>query len=487
MIYQGACRNCRLCATKECTFLWPPGYPFRCQIRSLTTFPTLDMVARLGSVRMYEKPGTSGPSGEASHQRVFYGWYIVAAGTASSFIATAIFVQSMGSFLPEIRDDLGWSMAAISFGFSLRTLEHGLLAPVTGYLIDRLGPRLMASVGVIVMTAGLFLFSRMTSLWMLYLATTVMAIGQGPSSITPYSVAIMNWFTRKRGQASAFTAVGYGGAYIGVYPITLLLILFGWRQAAIIAALVFCVVNLVLAQVIRHRPQPYGYLPDGGRIPTSLGEAPSQGASVGADESFTAKDALRSRAFWLLLFGISLQSFHSSVYNLHMIPHMRNQGFSAVGAALVISFYGVTQVVGRPLFGWIGDKVGRYRLLTFSHLLPAVGWIPAAYVSSNNLWMEALYFMAMAPGHAAHRAVDQAVVADFFGTKRYGTIRGLISFIGMVGSFAGPLFGGFMFDRHQNYRLAFLIIAPLAALGTPALMMAGKPTLGGEAEPSPQA
>ena len=436
---------------------------------------------------MQERPEPASLPGQVAPSRVFYGWYIVAAGSVSSFIGVAIFMHSMGAFIPEMRDEFGWSMAAISFGFSLKQFEHGLLAPVTGYLIDRLGPRLMATIGVIVMTAGLILFARMNSLWMFYLAATVMAVGQGMGSTTAFSAAIMHWFVRRRGQASSILAMGFGSGYIGVYPVTLLMILFGWRQAATIAALFFFATGLPLAQVIRHRPEPYGYLPDGNQSPATTGDPGTRQVQGIEADSFTVKDALRSTTFWLVLFATSVFNFHTGLYNVHIIPHMRNVGFSAKGAATVIALYGVTQTIGRPLWGWVGDRIGRYRVVMMSHLIMGIGWVAIAFVSSGNFWTVALYFVAFAPGHAAHQSNHQAVMADFFGTRRYATIRGLMSSLALVGGVLGPIFAGRMFDVYGNYRRAFLIIAPIAAVGAPAIFLAGKPTLAGGPAPAGEA
>ena len=410
---------------------------------------------------------------DAGPPRIFYGWYIVGSGTLSSFLSVAIFLHSMGTYITDMREELGWSMTAISLGFSLKSLPSGLLAPLIGYLIDRLGPRLIATIGAILLTAGLLLFAGMNSLWMFYLASTVMSLGQG-MSMTPYSVAIVNWFARRRGRASSLLSMGQGSGYVGVYPITLFLILLGWRQAAVIAALFYAAISLPLAQVIRHRPGPYGYLPDGEPLHVAKHDVGTHNTRTAEEADFGVKDALRSSKFWLVLFTIALQSFHNNIFNVHMIPHMRNVGFSAGGAALVISVYGIIQTIGRPLFGWIGDKVGRYHLLMASQPIMAIGWIPIAFISPNP-WILALYFMFAASGHAAHRAVDQAVVADFFGTWRYGTIRGMISSISQVGNIIGPLFAGLMFDTFGSFRLAFLILVPVAALGIPALMVAGRP------------
>ena len=84
---------------------------------------------------------------EAPPRRIFYGWYIVGAGSIASFMNLAVFMVGPSVFINDIRDDMGWSLTAISSGFSLRQFEHGLLAPVSGYLVDRLAARPRNTVG----------------------------------------------------------------------------------------------------------------------------------------------------------------------------------------------------------------------------------------------------------------------------------------------------------------------------------------------------
>ncbi|MBI4233566.1 MAG: MFS transporter [Chloroflexi bacterium] len=416
---------------------------------------------------------------QARRPRFFYGWYIVGAGAVQGFVNLAVFQIGQGAFIKDVRDQMGWSLTAISLGFSLKQFESGLLAPVSGYLIDRLGPRLMASIGVVLMSVGLILFARMDSLWMFYLSSTVIAIGQAMASLTAYSTAVMHWFRRKRGLAYSILAMGRAWGYVGVLLVTLLMVRFGWREAATISALAFCGISLPLALVIRRRPEPYGYLPDGDRVTAAPQDVEARGAPEASSDSFTVQQALRSVAFWLLLLSSALYGFVNNANLVHQIPHLRNVGFSASAAGVVVAIFGGAQVVGRLASGWIGDKVGRYRLLMVSFLFLALGWVSFANVSAGSLWTLGLYIVLYGIGQSAHTATDQAVVADFFGTRRYATIRGLVSTMSLVGSLLGPIYAGRMFDTFGNYHLAFLTLGPIVALGTPAVLLAGKPTLAG--------
>ena len=411
--------------------------------------------------------------------RIFYGWYIVGAGTILGFLNLTIFMVGPGVFINDIREEMGWSMTAISFGFSLKQFEHGLLAPISGYLIDRLGPRLVATVGIIIMSLGLLLFAVMTSLWVFYVAATIIAIGQGTGSMLAFSTAVMHWFRRKRGQASGILAMGRAWGYIGVLGLTWLLVNFGWRWAAAIAAIIFCVFSLPLAQVIRHRPEPYGYLPDGDHLPTITKDENVPHVSTDEADSYSVKEALRSVAFWMVLFANALYGFCNNINLVHLIPALRVAGFSATGAGTLVAVFGGIQVIGRLTAGWLGDKIGRHRLLMASFVLLSLGWLFLANISQDRFWVTALYLLTYTTGQSAHTVTAQTVVADFFGTRRYATIRGLMSSLSLVGAIIGPVFAGIMFDAFGNYHLTFITLAIVISLGTPAIFLAGKPTLTG--------
>ncbi len=99
---------------------------------------------------------------------VFYGWWIVAASFfIGVFIVGVIFYGFTAIFEP-IAQETGWSYAQVSLAASLRGMEMGILAPLVGILVDRLGPRRLIFSGGIFAALGLFLLSKATSLPMLY-------------------------------------------------------------------------------------------------------------------------------------------------------------------------------------------------------------------------------------------------------------------------------------------------------------------------------
>ena len=408
--------------------------------------------------------------------RIFYGWYIVGAGAFSNFINLGIFQVGLSAFIKDVQASQGWSLSAISLGFSLKQFEQGLLSPLSGYLIDRIGPRIMACIGVVIMTIGLLIFARMDSLLSFYIAATVIAVGQGMGAQHAYPAAAVHWFFRKRGRAVSILSMGNAWGYTGVLGITLLLVLFGWRGAATISAFIFCGVSLPLALVIRHKPGPYGYLPDGDTLESTHAKGNPRSSTDIAD-SFTVKEAMRSLSFWLVLLCNALYSFTTTVNHVHQIPQLRSQGFSPQGAAYVVAVYGGIQAIARLSSGWIGDKIGRHRVYLVSFILLGAGWITFAYISPDKFWTIPLYFLTYGLGHASYVVSGQAVVADFFGTRRYATIRGVMSSISVLGGVLGPVFAGYMFDVQGDYRLAFLILGPIIAIGAPAILAAGKPTL----------
>ena len=416
-----------------------------------------------------------------ARRKIFYGWYIVAAGAVSSFFNSMIVTQGLSAFIPALRDNMGWSVAAISFGFSLRSFEQGLLGPMAGYMIDRFGPRLMCTLGVSVMTMGLVLFSRSYSLWSFYLAAMVIALGQSLGANQAYSAAMVHWFRKKRGRASAVLQTGIGLGYVGVYPITLLMALVGWRSTAMFLAIMFGVISMPLAQVIRHRPQPYGFLPDNELAPAGGEAVDPHDQRRMKDGSFTVKEALKSRPFWMVLIARSLYSLTQGVFHIHQVPHLMNRGFSAPGAGAFVAVYGLVQIVNRLVVGFLGDRLGRVRLFRFSFVFLGIGWWFFALVSPNNLVVSSLLFFAtFGVGHAMHAAAGNAVLADYFGPDRYATISGLMSPMSLAISVIGPLYGGFMYDFFGSYLYAFMVFGPIIAVGTVAMTFAGNPTLSGQ-------
>src|SRR3990172_7234507 len=137
----------------------------------------------------------------ATRPRIFYGWYIVAACATIHFYVGAVFFAGFGTLFSSFAKEFGWSRAVISGAFSLQRLEGGFAAPIVGFLLDRFGPRRMMVIGMTVIGAGFLLLSQSNALWNFYLAFFTIATGISLGFGNAFSVAVVNWFVKKRSRA----------------------------------------------------------------------------------------------------------------------------------------------------------------------------------------------------------------------------------------------------------------------------------------------
>ena len=406
---------------------------------------------------------------------VFYGWYIAGGGGAMNLLVFGIASLGMGVLIDPMRQELGWSLAAISLGFSLRSFEQGLLAPISGALVDRLGPRKMSLSGVVLLSGGLLLFSQARDLPVYYAASVISALGQSLSSGTPFNAAVVNWFHRKRARAMGVVAAGRGGGYFVVPLFALLVTVAGWREALVVVALLILVVGTAIALIVRDRPESYGLLPDG--EPAAGAEA-GEGSAPARPSSLTGMnvpEVLRGRVFYLLTISTGITAGQSVAWTVHQVPHMTHSGFSLTEAGLVVAVYGVVQVAMRPAVGWLADLVGRHQLYIASFVLQGVGLFIFAQLSTDRLWLLPLYYLTYATGHAIWVILFITAVADYFGARRFGTLQGLTSSLTMPFGMLGPFLAGWAFDEFGSYQLIFTIYAPLTALAAIFVVLAGRP------------
>ena len=409
---------------------------------------------------------------------LFWGWYIALGGAASNFLIIGIATFGFGVFINPMRDELGWSVAAISLGISLRSFEQGLLAPVTGVLVDRLGPQRMSRIGLLTLVLGLVIFSQARSLPVFYASSMVIALGQSTASFTPFSAVVMVWFRRMRGRAMGILNTGNGAGYLAAPALAYAVSTVGWRDALLLSAVVILVIGWPLTSLLADRPEDRGTGPDGDPLVAAAPGAPR--LVTGA----TVRQALRTPAFWLLVFA-STTNASQGAWIVHQIPHLENAGFSAQAAATIAGIYGAIQITLRFGIGWLGDSVGRKQMYAASFVLQGIGLIIFAHITSDQVWMVGLYFLVFAIGHAAWVVFMQTMVADYFGVLRFATLRGLTSMLQMPVGVGAPVFAGWMFDRNGDYVAVFTIFGFMAMLGAVFVLLIRRPTWTDVMEPLP--
>jgi MFS family permease len=406
-------------------------------------------------------------------KKIFHGWKMVATATGMQFLQAGLMMQAFGAYVAVLSEEKGWSKTALSGAAALHQMEVAILGPVLGWMLDRFGPRRFVRLGVVMFGVGLMLFSQVDTLPTFYGAFIVIALGVGFCGFFPLNVAIIHWFERWRARAISSMSIGLAFGGIVVPLVAWSMEVWGWRATAFASGVIVIVAGSWLASMIYNRPSDRGDTVDG-----VVEERPSQQflstTTTSGTRDFTAREAVRTPAFWLLSLGHGFALFVVQAVVVHAIAHLKEGlGYTVAQAALVITLVTVSQI-GGVLIGWvIGDRYDKRLISAACMLMHMSGLLLLTYAFS----------LAMVVGFAVLHGVAwglrgpfmQALRADYFGRSAIGMILGLSFLIIMVGQVGGPMIAGLLADLTGNYRAGFTVLALLAGLGSVFFLAAKKP------------
>ncbi len=392
--------------------------------------------------------------------RVFFGWWIVSASFFISLYIGGIIFYGFTAIFEPIANETGWSYAQISLAASLRGLEAGLLAPLIGMLADRWGPRRLIFSGAVITAVGLILLSRTTSLGMFYGAFALMAIGLSGCIMTVPMTAIANWFRRKVGIATGIAACGFGFGGLLIPVIVRLIEMYEWRVTMTILAVGMLVTALPLSLVFRHKPEQYGYLPDG-QAEDSVTFDSDQGPSQAVEIDVKVKQALKSSTFWRIALAFMCHMMVINAIHTHIMPYLSNIGMPRSMSSLVATAVPLMSISGRLGLGWLGDKLDRKRVAAVGFAIVGFGSLCFGYASSAGIWPLVAFVILFGIGYGGCNALRPSLVREYFGRTNFGAVFGLMMGINMVGGIIGPPLAGWVYDNWGSYQGIWFIFAGL--------------------------
>ena len=414
---------------------------------------------------------------EAKNRKVFYGWWIVGAGF---FIAVYIggFIHfGFTAVFEPIASDFGWSYAQVSFAASLRGLEMGLLAPIVGLLMDRWGPRRLVFAGAVIIGLGLLLLSRINSLATFYGAFILIAMGISTCIGVVPIATVGNWFQKKVTLATGILVSGAATGGLMVPLATRIIDIFEWRTAMAILGFGAWGILLPLSLLFRHKPEQYGYLPDGDlhrKLPASEGQSSAQGNEL----DIGVKQVLKSSAFWHIAMGFMCHILVMNAVITHVMPYLSSIGLTRSFSSLVASAIPATSIVGRLSFGWLGDKFDKRRVAALGFVLAGLGLLSLGYATTAGAWMLVPSIVLLGLGYGGPIPMMPALLREYFGRVRLATVLGLVMGVAALGGMVGPLLAGLAFDRLGSYQGAWFGFAGLVIAGMISLITT--PSVGNE-------
>ena len=372
--------------------------------------------------------------------KLHYGWAVVAAGALITWMAMGALL-ALPVFLAPISADTGWSRGGIGFAMTLNFLTMGIGSAVWGGLSDRYGPRMILLVGVVLLGIGMALASRATSL-LQFQAVYGLLIGIAAGSLmVPLMSTVTLWFDKHRALAVSLVSSGIGVAPMTVSPFAASLVAtHGWRTAELILAVAVVVLLVPAALVVRRPPH----------MPAAV----SAGGLGGIELKAATRRALRSRPFVVLsLTFFACCATHAGPI-FHTISYAIGCGLPPMTAVTIYSVEGFAGLVGRLLFGVLGDRLGVKRMIVAGLVVQALA--AGAYMRANGLgdFYAVAFVFGMAYGGVM--PLYSALARDYFAPQIMGTVLGAMTLLSGLGMALGPALGGWVYDHFHTYTWMYL-------------------------------
>jgi len=393
--------------------------------------------------------------------RPFYGWYIVAATFIIGFYVVGVVFYGFTTIFKPIVEEFGWSYAQVSLAASIRGVESGLMAPLVGILIDRWGPRRIVFVGGCLTALGLFMLGRIDSLATFYVSFAIISVAMSTCTVTVLMTAVSKWFRRRVGLAMSIVSCGFGAGGLVVFMMARMVDAFGWRMTVQGLAFGVLIIVLPLALLLRHKPQQYGYLPDGDTQQIDKTAAGKVAIEL-KEGGITIKEAVKTRTFWLLAVMFVCQHTIVGTVVTHVMPYLTDVGLSTTIASMGAAGIPLASIVGRMGFGSLGDRVSRKKLMGVTFAMIFIGLLSFQMAGSVAILGVIGFLVLFGTGYGGFNAIRPAYIREIFGTKQYGTIFGSLIGIAMLGTVAGPFIAGRLFDIQGSYHNVWLIFAAVA-------------------------
>ncbi|WP_189004538.1 MFS transporter [Deinococcus roseus] len=389
--------------------------------------------------------------------KVYYGWIVVLV-TALVALYAAGARSSPGVFLLPMQDDTGWSKATLSFAVSIGLVMLGLGGPISGFLIDRHGPRRITLIGLLLTSLSFGVSSLTHTVWQLDLFWGFFSgLGTGLIGSVLGATVAARWFVARRGLVTGiFGASMSAGQLIFVPLLSVLVAQFGWRESSLIIGGLALLLLLPTLFFLKDEPQEVGLLP--------FGATPGQEQTRNRPDPTVMGKAVRTLDFWLLCATFCVCGATSNgIIGTHFIAHQHDHGIAAGVAAGYLALMGAFNFIGTIASGWLTDRFDPRKLLCTYYIFRGASLFLLPYVESS--FGIGVFAVLFGLDYIATVPPTTALVADRFGRANVGTVYGWVFCAHQIGAAVAAWAGGSVRDALGSYALAFLFAGGIALLG----------------------
>ena len=400
---------------------------------------------------------------------------MLAVTSLATFAASGLTQVVLGGIQVYITDENGWEDGSLAFASTLGTWCSGIVAPFIGRLADRIGPRWLMPGGLVIAGVCYFVLSGGDGVWQFYAGFVIgrMMVNSTLIGLVPRTAAV-NFFRRRRNMALAMVSIfrPTAGA-INIQIISLIAVRQGYRAAYRYMGLLSLILIVPVMLFMRRRPEDIGLLPDGAspdHAQPSVGGARPQAEMT--EFSWTAREATRTRAFWLLATITFLGTMASSATGFSLVPFLvEDAGLSIAAAAGVLSL-GTFLAVANLVWGYLADRITPRRCLLI--MMVGAGGMTAFLITVDSLAAALVFALVWGVFSGGLGSLENMVLAEYFGRGSYGTILGYFSPMQMIALGLGPALASTVRSLAGNYEVlygammaAYLVSAALMYIAQP--------------------
>jgi OFA family oxalate/formate antiporter-like MFS transporter len=369
----------------------------------------------------------------------------------------------------KIPDEWGWTEAEKALPYAVACLVFAFVMVPAGRMQDRLGPRLVASIGGVLVGAGMILASQIATPLGFIIGFGVLAgsgFGFGYASATPPAV---KWFPAARTGMIAGTVVsGFGLASVYIAPLANWLIgLKGVPFTMLALGIGFLVIVTGLAQVLK--APPFGYVPPGSK-PVTIA------ATHKVD--YSPLEMIKTWQFHVLEFMFAAGAGAGLMIISKLAKMVDVQASVQLGFVLV-AVLAIGNGAGRIAAGSLSDRIGRQKTLLICFLTQTVVVLLLSQAGTGNFLgskgVLALLSALVGANYGANLALFPSITKDYYGLKNFGVNYGLVFTAWGWGGFGLSLLAGMVYDRTQNFDFAYYCSAGLLVLAAIATFVVKPP------------
>ena len=438
--------------------------------------------------RTMEFSGIDMKQNKKRRSKIFFGWWtLLVTGTVSG-AGIGFYCYGISVLFKPIALELGLSRAATSGAAGIGMMVGSLLAPALGWVVDRFGPRSAVFGGLFMTIFGLTLMNFINSTLGFYLVWGLLiGVGIHLGLTIAIDKALTNWFQKRIGlvMGTKFALIGLISA-VTLPSVSCLVSKAGWRTTCLIwAVIMFLGTPLIAAFVSNKRPEDYGLLMNGDTIDPNEIKKPAHpfdrntaSATLSENAEISLRQAMRTRAYWILSLSFSIQLFIMAGFNTHCIPFLTEMNIDPIIAGgmmgIMIMFTIPSRFISGLLSDWvINDRLKRLLGMPFFFQAIGIGVFLANQASFTIYLLLVLYGIA----HGLPTPLLIVITNRYFGRKAFGSIFGTFFLFSAPWALLSPIFTGWVFDKTGNYFIAFVIFELLCFLGITILAFLKPPNI----------